>query len=439
MERKLRVAWFSHIARSQEPVATVSQHCTDLLVPLLRDVFDIEIFCDLHPGEHCGVPRYHSLSVYQRHREQPFDIYFYQLEDGPLGRGTRTQIGLMPGITWAHDIVLTDPGAEGIHESPWEYTIESFLDPLRRFVRRKKWIGLFQPEAYREVSISPVVLFSTPWALQQFERLVTRRVEYVPGGHRAQCLALPIPRVNRARCYSQDRTLRVVAAGVAALQGRAHKFLPALADLRSEWSLTWVIAPGERAEAERLTDEFGVSERVELIEGNTPELWRTLVGRSDVALHLLASRPGKLGPYVELSMAAGIPVLALKCGSGESLPEEAAFVVTPGTHETTQIREILSTLAKEGPERFGMHGKDLVQRDNDPGHIAGRLEEIFRRAAPIMRDVMSKWSDLYTQAGDALTDEVKDVIDAPVGGMPGSYDSLVAPLLREMRSKGFSL
>lgn len=439
MERKLRIAWFSRVARSTEPMVTFSQYCTDLLVPLMRDSLDIEIFCDLHPGEHCGVPRYHYLSAYQRHRTQPFDLFFYQLEDGPLGRSVRTQIGLMPGVTWVHDIMLTDPGAEGIHVSPWEHTIEKWLDPSRPFVNRKKPISPFQPEAYREVSLSPVVLFNTPWARQQFERLVTRRIEYVPGGHRAEYLPPPVPLLERKRDFESDHKLRIVAAGVPYLHGRGHKFLPALAELQSEWSLTWVIPAGGRGDAERLSGEFGLTDRVELIEGNTPELWTSLVTKSDVALHLLSSKFGHLGPYLELSMAAGIPVIALKCGSGETLPDDAAFIVAPGAHESTQIREILSTLAQEGPERFGQRGRDVVRRENDPRHVAKCLEDIFRRSAPIMREVMTKWGTLYTQAGDALLNEVKELIDAPVGGMPASYDSIVAPLLSEMRTKGFSL
>lgn len=430
---KLRIAWFTHLARSNEVVTSISQYCTDLLIPLMKDQFEIEVFAGLPSGSHLGVPRYNTLNVYQRHRAKPFDIFFYQVEDGPLGRVVRTQVGTMPGISWMHDTFLSDPGAEGIHTSPWERSVQQMLDLSLPFLERGELPLQPQPQGYRETSVSPMVLYSSEWAEGTLHRFLSGRYEYASCGHRSDTLPVPVTLIDDARPQEGGRPFEIVAVSSTRLDGRAHKFLPALADCSDAVHLTWVIEPSERADAQRMVGEFGVADRVTLIEGNSPERWGTLVAKSDLALHLTSNPHTRLSPYLELSMAAGVPTVVMRVGRGETISEDIAFVIEPGLHETSQLVAIVEAIAQGDSRQLGRAGQDLVKDESDPTRVAARLSSIFRESAPLLADVMRAWNGLYQRGEEALLEEIRALVDAPMGGMPGAYETIVKPLVQEIR------
>ena len=430
---KLRIAWFTHLARPNEAVTTLSQYCSDILLPLMQEEFDIEVFSGLAPGTHLGIPRYNTLNAYQRHRARPFDLFFYQVEDGPLGRVVRTQVGVMPGISWMHDTFLSDPGAEGIHTSPWERSVQQMLDLSLPFLERDVLPLQPQPQGYRETSVSPIVLYNSEWAEGTLHRFVSGRFEYASCGHRSEYLPVPVSPIGDARPAGLHRPLQVLALGTTRLEGRAHKFLPALADCKIPAVLTWVIEPAERTDAIRMVQEFGLSERVTIVEGNYPERWRSLVAQSDVALHLTSNPHGRLSPYLELSMAAGVPTVVMRSGRGETLPDDVAFSIAPGLHETAQLVGVLEALGKSDARVFGKAGQTLVKEQNDPVRVAAVLGSMFRESAPLLANVMKAWEGLYARGEQALMDEIKALTDAPVGGMPGAFETIVAPFVAELR------
>jgi len=431
-DKKLRIAWFTHLARANEEVSTISQYCSDLLLPFMKHECDIEVFSGLPSGVHLGVPRYNTLNAYQRHRANPFDIFFYQIEDGPLGRVVRTQVGTMPGISWMHDTFLSDPGAEGIHTSPWERSVQQVLDLSLPFLERGDLPLQPQPQGYRETSVSPIVLYNSEWAEGTLHRFLSGRYEYASCGHRSDALPVPVTVIEDARSHEVGRPFQIVAASSARLDGRAHKFLPALADCSRSTHLTWIVEPSERADAQRMIGEFGVHERVTLIEGNSPDRWRSLVAKSDLALHLTSNPHTRLSPYLELSMAAGVPTVVMRVGRGESLSHDIAFSIEPGLHETAQLHGIFEALGAGDSRQFGRAGQNLVKDENDPAHVAARLAATFRESAPLLADVMRAWDGLYKRAEEALLEEIKALVDAPTGGMPGAYEMIVKPFVEEV-------
>ena len=434
-DRKLRIAWFSPLARPEEQVVTISQYCTDILLPLMRDEFAIEVFSGLPPGFHLGLPQYNTLNAYQRHRAEPFDLFFYQVEDGPLGRVVRTQVGVMPGVSWIHDTFLSDPGAEGIHTSPWERSLQQMLDLSLPFLERDDLPLQPQPSGDRETSVSPVVLYNSEWGEGTLHRFISGRFEYAQGGHRSDYLPVPVSMIADERPTDKGRPLRIVAAGSTRLEGRAHKLLPAVADIRTPCMLTWVIDPCELVDARRMVNEFGVGERVTLVEGNSPDRWRSLVAQSDIAFLLNSNPHGRLSPYLELSMAAAVPTVVMRSGRGELLSTDRVFVVEPGLHETAQLVGILEGVAPENSRRLGNAGQVFAREQNDPAQVATKLGEIFRASAPVLAGVMKAWDGLYQRGEAALLDEIRTLVDAPVGGMPGASELIIAPFVKELRGK----
>jgi hypothetical protein len=431
--KKLRIAWFTHLVRSNEAVASVSQYCTDLLLPLMRDSFEIEVFSGLPRGTHLGVPRYHTLNAYQRHRTAPFDIFFYQIENGPLGRVVRTQAGMMPGISWMHDTLLTDPGAEALHTSPWQRSVRQMLDGSIPFLQGSEYRLPPPRQASRETSVSPLVLYTSPWAEGTFSRYKSGRYEYASSGHWTDWLPPPVELVEDARSPDKSRPFEIVAIGTTLLEGRAHKFLPALADFSGSAHLTWVVDAAKRDQASLLIEEFGVSDRVTLLDQITPEDWRTLVAKSDLALHLSTNSHYRLSPYLEISRAACVPTVVMRVGREESTSEDVAFVIVPGLHETAQLVGIFEAVSRTDSRRLGIAGQALVKRENDSARVAERLGDVFRVSAPLLRDVMRAWNGLYQRAEGALLEDVRGLVDAPTGDMPGAYETIVRPFVEELR------
>ncbi len=434
-DKKLRIAWFTPIARPDERVVTISQYCSDILLPLMREKFEIEVFSGLQPGEHLGLPRFNTLNAYQRHRVNPFDLFFYQVEDGAAGRVVRTQVGIMPGITWMHDTFLSDPGAEGIHTSPWERSLQQMLDLSLPFLERDDLPLQPQPSGDRETSVSPVVLYNSEWAEGTLHRFISGRLEYAAGGHASDYIPVPVSLIADQRSAGTERPLQILATGTTRLEGRAHKFLPAVADSKRACHLTWVIEPSERADAQRMVNEFGVGEKVTIVEGNYPERWRELVAASDLALLLNSNPHARLSPYLELSMAAAVPAVVMRCGRGEQLSSDVAFVVEPGLHETAQLVEILQSVTHENSRPLGKKGETLTREENEPSRVASKLGDIFTRSAPALVGVMRAWDGLYKRGETALLQEIKTLVDAPVGDMPGASEIIVTPFVEELRRK----
>lgn len=445
MARKLRIAWVSDYETSPSASAqhgeTLSSYCSSLLVPRLRERFDIDVFCECSPhNADISVAR-HYLTALTRHKENPFDLFFYQLEDHAKARFVRSHIGIMPGILWAHDLYLSDLGAEALHTSPWEQTIQRYYDSSVPFADRSRPPHQLAPLAYRDVSLSPVVLCSSARGLAAVDRITGMRLTTDGGKGDFQMGYLPVPvevdgcnvrRTEQGEGGAGARVLHVVTTASVGLEGRAHKFLAALKGYSGEWQLTWLVSRVERERASALVNEFGLGDRVVLVEGRTPATWRTIVQSADVALHLHNGFYGHTGPYLHISLAAGVACIGVRAMGGVDFPESVVWTVVPGHREALQIREALAEISRIGPEFAGARGQVYVRRECDVEAVTNVLSVEFERRAEQLKAIMNSWSELYRDAKGALFDEVKSLMDGgdSVGISP--FKEVLLPAAREL-------
>lgn len=421
--KRLRVAWFSDLGLGSSSTE-LAAYCSRLLLPELSKHHTIELFSPSFSPRELELPHHHYLNAYKRHREEPFDVFFYQLEDTRGSRFVRSHIGLMPGIVWLHDLYFRDLGPEALHTSPWESNIKQFFNPEVPFLERGVDPHQLCPKAYRETSLAPVVLCSSQWALKEFLRMNSSRLEESEGAHIASCLPVPIRRVD-ALSERSESIFRVACATVTALEGRSHKFLPALSLLDGEWSLAWMVPTGEEDAAHSIAREFGVLDRVNVISGRSPQVWESVVAESDVALHLHTSPFGHLGPYAHISLAYGCPVVVSWSAGGEDFPDDAVFCVAPGLHESAQIVEICRAIKARGASACGREGKRYIESLCEVSRVAERLSEDLVAWAPRIRPVMERWNHLLDRGRTALFDDVRDLIDAGNGLRVSPFDAIV--------------
>lgn len=438
---KLRIAWFSDL--SFDRAESLSTYCSRLLLPEIIKLHEVEVFSDQawldKPSSvfDCA-PVYHYLTAYKRHAERPFDIFFYQLEDGRAARFVRGHIGLVPGVVWVHDLFCTDLGPEACHTSPWEHTIKQFYDTKLPFSDRDKAPHQLWPKLYRESSLSPVVFFSSRWGLSEFKRMVSDRIESSPGLHLAEELPVPVDPAAFMGSVGGGDVFTIATRSVSGIEGRAHKYLPVLRDLEFDWRLRWVCAEEQRGAVSNLLREFGIDEgRVVLESDLSSSYWGEVVAKSDLALHLHTSPFGHLSPYLQVSLLNSVPsVVAMAAGGGEDLPDSVVFKIVPGMHEARQLAEVIKLVALERARRgqgaLGVAGGDFLRAGSDYREVARRLSNRLVEVAPHVSYVVSRWESLAKRARVGLFDEVRELVDGDRGVAWRPYELVVAPALREL-------
>lgn len=418
--RGLRIAFFSDTTGEH----SLSAHCGRILLPLLASEHSIEAFSDSFAAETGCVPQHHYLKAYQRHREDPFDLFFYQLEDGRRSRFVRASIGVMPGVTWFHDLFFQDLGPEATHTSPWENSIRQFYRPNLPFADRSVAPHQLWPRAFRELSLSPVNLFSSRWLLAESKTMISSRLEAEIGAHRSELLNIPVQAVSPAPMPSKE-TLRVAALSGSGLEGRAHKLLGALRGLKHPWHLTWVVEPNEATGAEALLREFEAGERTTIVPSCSPSSWSDILAGSHVALHLRTSCFGHLAPYVQLSLASGRLTVVSDMGQGEDMPDAVACRVTPGISEGTQLAAILERACEIDILHTTSGARKYVASEHSPNLVAQCLSSLLIAAAPLLKEPMRRWDGLYGRAKSELLREVESLMGA-------SQDAGLSPFARIM-------
>ena len=419
-ERRLRIAFFSDLTGSD----SLSSHCSRLLLPRLNQRLTIEAFSDSFASEVHGVPHHHYLKAYQRHRDEPFDLFFYQLEDGKRSRFVRSSIGIMPGVTWFHDLFFLDLGPEATHTSPWETSIKQFYDGSLPFADRSVAPHQLWPRAYRELSLSPLNLFSSQWARTESQTMLSNRIEGELGAHASECLKVPIE-VGVQEPLPARSPLRVVALCGTGLESRAHKLLAALRGISHPWQLTWVVEGGDLRAAEMLLREFEATDRVTLTAGSSPSEWSKLLESAHVAVHLRTSCFGHLAPHLQLSLASGRLTVVSDMAQGEDLPQNVVCKVAPGISEAAQLQSIFLGACEIDIAAATAPARSYVASEHSPERIAQRLSSLLENAAVSLRAPMQRWDILYKNARAELLREVSEL-------MGGSADAGLAPFSRVM-------
>ncbi len=110
---KKRIAWFCAYSASD---FLKSQSVFSSLYPKISAEYEIDLFLDNADLEdlrknkiHTVAARnYHYLQAMQKHREQNYSCFFYQIEDRKECNFMRIHLALKPGIVWFHDFFLSN-------------------------------------------------------------------------------------------------------------------------------------------------------------------------------------------------------------------------------------------------------------------------------------------------------------------------------------------
>lgn len=428
----LRIAWFTVVV--SEGSYALSDYCSHLLVPELARNHQIEIFSNSLQSEAFGRPNYSYLNAFQRHKDKPYDIFFYQLEDSVSSRFIRAHCGLIPGVLWAHDLFMRDLGSEGYHTSPWEQSIRQFYDPKLDFSDRSIAPHQLWPRIYRETSLSPVVLFSSEWARCEFENMTATRLESVAQPHRAETIPIPVTGRSSRGCErgSKRDKIRLAYHGMPSIEGRGHKLFPVLRSLPSAYECTWMLPEASAEAAHRLLAEYDLVNSVVVVGSQSPKRWEEIVSHCDLAFHLHSGAYGHLAPYIQVSYAQGCPAVVLASGTGEDVSTAHAFHIHCGMFEAEQIRSVLDRVLTMGVENLRSQCIRYADQVWSVDSVVARLERTFNECAPHIGYVMDRWESLRRRGQKTLLSEVKDLVSGAKSLPFDSYSVAFAPSVREL-------
>ena len=405
-----RVAWFSPLPVNGEANASPSAYATETLLPYLSKKFQIHLFHDSFE-EFPGFKTNHYLNAFEQHKRNPFDLFFYQIEDHARCNFVRTHMGVMPGIVWFHDFVFSTDGPEPILNSPWSETVQHFSDPRRAWPERGYEFERPGPLGYREGAYAQCALFSNVANHGDYQRELTLKLgEKRTDLEESYYLPFPVEPIRISSTAQMGSAFEVLFAGTPRIEHRAHKLLEALHALQSasddsNVTLTWLIDESESDAAKELLAEFEVR-GVELVEGRSPQKFRELLATANVAVHTLFSVYGQPGPYLEMSLMAGTPVVVTNFASCEELPDSLVFKIRAGESEATEIQAVLQAMVGEEVDFSSNDIREYAEERYSAAMLAEELGSVFRLAHRELEPQRAKWEQLEIAARQELLREL---------------------------------
>jgi glycosyltransferase involved in cell wall biosynthesis len=431
MAKKLRIAWFSGLHPDSERAAPCSQYFSSLILPELASRHDIELF-----GEHFEpmgsalgtphLPSFHYLKAFERHRENPFDIHFYQLEDHPAARFLRIAVSLHPGIVLFHDVFFQDMGPEPILNSGWTKNMRRFHDHTSAWSGRNE---KFKPAPYvaeRELASVQRALFTSERDHREYMRLREQQSfqEKTVLGISVDAGSRLLPFPANLECETEAREIFSVGPkgtsglslgliGPPGIASRAHKIFEAIHRLPFSTEIHWLIEESE-LEALKATLVWAKDIRIRVYSARRPERFASLLKHLDVVSLLSHSPFGQGGPYLSLSLFAGKPVLVSNFASGALVPDSIAFHIEPGETEASQIALALFTIHSRKSEFSPfVAAQEYSKEFFSPESAVIELENIFDANRKHCKELETKWQHFGSSAARDLLQEICDLTQEP--------------------------
>lgn len=395
--KPLKIAWFSRFNTDKNPKSnSTSAYFSDVLIPILQNEFEIDLY-GKEEGRLNDQRIRHFLSAIRHHSESPYDLFFYQLEDTSEANFIRMHLGAFPGVTLFHDVLFKSEGPPPLTFGVWPELLHAFNHGLCKVDIEKYGQPDRGPVAYRELSLSPFSLFSSSRLCGEARRLVPESLGRIPSTLGENKLYLPTPvhiSKESSRVTRLDSTFRIGFAGSPGFENRAIKVLEAMREVPGE--LIWLLKQSEIPRAKELATDAGIT-RVTFLEGESPDSWSRIIPTLDVGIHTFFSVYGTPGPYLPITLSAGVPAIVTDFGEGELLPDEVALKIEPGHSEVLSLRENLITLSKLSEENrkvIGSAAREYAIENYSAPIVARELCHVLNRAASELKGFYSRWQEV---------------------------------------------
>ncbi|GEM_PF-4671993 len=329
----------------------------------------------------------HPLSIIRDNALIPI----YIIEDSPLSSLPRILCGVAPGVTILTNYFFTYGGPEPIHNSPWKGNLEKlktkntdFWDPLYDWKNNGN-------VAEREVAVSGKVAF-------------TSVEDRIASNSDAYYIPFPILPEDSLRIPQRSKTL--LNCGGVSLEWRPEIFLLSSKDAEKSF---WLVDADEVPQAERLKAQYQ-AENVEILYPRTPRLWKKLLRHGGVSLFQLFSGYHSLSPYIEMSLAASLPVVTTNYGKGKEY--QYVYKIDPGKEETTATRMIIRELFEGEAGKISQARHDYANDIFNSKSIAAEVEFLASKLTKQdywLLEEAKKWVEYKVCQDDFIKETFKEL------------------------------
>ncbi len=428
--KRPRMAWFSLLSEEGNVSSSQSAYASAVLLPKLEEQFEIDLFHDSFVKK-SSLPARHFLEAFERHREKPYDLFFYQIEDRIGCNFVRMALALEPGAVYFHDAFLSTHGPEPVLNSSWEETIKRFHNPKHPWPARGEEFEQEEYFAARELGLSVSAIFSSERDFREYTRRCEKRLlkDNMPGlgAHFLRAPADP-ERAFRPRDWenSDPSKFKIGLHLPVGTASRCHKLLQACQGRWEDIQILCLLDEGELASAQEYFAEVPESS-LQFRVLRSPETWAATLEELDLCMHCWHSVFQHPGSYLSLSLLAGKPCLVSKFGTTSFLPESIAFQISPGQFEAAEMGAVIDGLITGSISREQDLVRDYAREHMHVDAVARDLALVLREDLLRQRAFRQRWEKFQADARASLFEEISQ--EAPGGE---ETEQFLAPVFEEL-------
>ena len=319
----------------------------------------------------------------QAHANEPYDFFFYHVEDCQELALARLYLMLVPGVVYFSDFNFV-PSEQNKMISNTQKSILSKLEGLKD----PSVVEGFSND-YPEMKSSLLAFFSSQRGLSQWSRSFPEK------SHLAFYLPDAICAPEAGSTLSDVREKLVIAfCGSPILESRAHVLLNVLRGIDRDFKLLWMCENHEREEVEAMLEEFSIAE-AKLFSPKSEDVWLEILEQSDLAMHFWFSAYKSVGRYLFCSMRYGVPTVVSDFASASELPNEVVYKISAGATEAQQIEDLLinfkSKDARSEANEKIERARSYVSEFNSPEVLANEMRYVLRKHGDYLRSATKKW------------------------------------------------
>lgn len=299
----------------------------------------------------------HFLRAFLRHRAAPFDLFVYQLEDHPRVDFITPQIGLFPGVVYAHDLNLNRLVFSRYRHSTGGTDIQQHAQAA--FGKDAPPFGEWHVRGWDFAAFDRAYPFDETTSRDAAVIVVPHRgyLNVISAGSTVDVAVIRPPVIAVGGRTDRVPAPCVIFGGRPDHASRAPAFLDAmtlLADRRSPVEFRWLLADPEDEQTARdlVTAKLGTAPRGQVLVVTDPALReKHISAASSVVATCFDPRRTPTSAALE-ALACGRPIILTEGVSAEWAPAGTYVSVPVGAGECDGIAAAIEAIADRAAARF---------------------------------------------------------------------------------------
>jgi len=370
-----RIAFFGPLNPTRSGISDYDEE----LLPLLREVYEIDVFID---GKSAEKYVYAHQDFYMRNKRKPYDLTIYQMGNSMLHEYMYGHVFRNPGAIVFHDYCL--------HHSRAQMLL------LRGFANEyREELAYAHPEMkdLAEIVIAgssgDLLLYSYPFVRLLLQSALSAGTHTDLITDRLKASDTPVVKIpmyvrnDPVESVEDPAPGKIVIAsfGLATREKRISSVLAALVVLRAYHPDILYVIAGESSKNYDIRyhiERFGLQDNVRVtgfLERNQFQEW---MNRADIVVNLRYPSAGEMSATLLRAMACGKPVLISRLQQTEEIPVDAVLRIRPDQEQSELCSNILALIENKNlRNRYGKAASDYIHTHHKPEQTIAAYQELI--------------------------------------------------------------